>query len=118
MFNASRAQFSAATVAANEVDFLDPLNPDLPAEPHTTVFPWRSVIVISVLLNVAVMCAIPSDSTTFFDRFVVPRVWAMIYFFTAFFFPAMGRLGPFFVRAFVCVRWPRTGRFRRCRVPL
>ena len=104
MFSASRAQFSAAIVAANDVDFLEPLKPDFPAEPQTTVFPFMSVIVMSVLLNVAVTCAIPSDSTTFFDRLVVPRDWAMIYFFTAFFFPAIGRRGPFLVRAFVCVR--------------
>src|SRR5215467_3434616 len=66
---ASRAQFSAATVAANEVDFLDPLNPDLPAEPQETVLPFESVMVISVLLNVAVMCTIPSASTDFLTRF-------------------------------------------------
>src|SRR5206468_9083253 len=27
------------------------------------------------------------------------------------------RLGPFRVRALVCVRWPRTGSPRRCRIP-
>src|SRR5688572_14144690 len=39
------------------------------------------------------------------------------YFFVTFFLPAMARRGPFLVRAFVCVRWPRTGRPRRCRIP-
>src|SRR5690242_8563164 len=40
------------------------------------------------------------------------------YFFVAFFLPAIVCLrGPFRVRALVCVRWPRTGRFRRCRRP-
>ena len=34
-----------------------------------------------------------------------------------FFFPAMGILLPLRVRALVCVRWPRTGRPRRCRRP-
>src|SRR5688572_33426550 len=34
-----------------------------------------------------------------------------------FFFPAIARRGPFLVRAFVCVRCPRTGRPRRCRPP-
>ena len=29
----------------------------------------------------------------------------------------MERLWPRRVRAFVCVRWPRTGRFSRCRIP-
>src|SRR5450432_3779749 len=41
--NASRAACSAATVAANGVDFLDPLNPAFPDEPHATVFPYMSV---------------------------------------------------------------------------
>src|SRR6202051_3384671 len=50
---ASRAACSAATVAANGVDFFDPLKPALPAEPHATVFPRGSVIVTIVLLNVA-----------------------------------------------------------------
>ncbi len=118
MLSASLAQFSAATVAAKDVDFFEPLNPDFPAEPQTMAFPWVSVMVISVLLKVAVTWATPSDSTTFFDRLVVPLAWAIVYFFTAFFFPAIGRLGPFFVRALVCVRWPRTGKPRRCLVPL
>ncbi len=33
------------------------------------------------------------------------------------FLPAMARRGPLRVRALVCVRWPRTGRFRRWRSP-
>ena len=40
----------------------------------------------------------------------------MGYFFVAFFLPAIARRGPFLVRAFVCVRCPRTGRPRRWRV--
>src|SRR5919202_6872805 len=67
-FIASRPQFSAATVAAKGVDFLEPLNPALPADPQASVFPRRSVIVISRLLNVAAMWAMPSDSTTFLER--------------------------------------------------
>src|SRR5438552_17246284 len=67
-FNASRAACSAATVAANGVDFLDPLKPALPDEPQVIALPCRSVIVISVLLNVAVTCAMPSASTTFLAR--------------------------------------------------
>src|ERR671919_2698872 len=46
---ASRAACSAATVAANGVDFLEPLKPALPDEPHATAFPWESVMVIVVL---------------------------------------------------------------------
>src|SRR3954470_14019126 len=67
-FMASRPQFSAATVAANGVLFLEPLKPALPADPHARVFPRMSVIVMSRLLNVAAMWATPSDSTTFLPR--------------------------------------------------
>src|SRR3954466_3174067 len=68
MFIASRAQFSAATVAANGVDFFEPLKPAFPADPHARVLPRMSVIVTSRLLNVAEMCTMPSDSTTFLPR--------------------------------------------------
>src|SRR2546421_12185541 len=67
-FSASRAACSAATVAANGVDFLEPLKPALPDEPQVIALPCRSVIVMSVLLNVAVMWATPSASTTFLSR--------------------------------------------------
>ena len=102
---ASRPQFSAATVAANGVDFLDPLNPALPADPHARVLPRRSVMVMSRLLNVAEMWAMPSDSTTFFDFLTLGAfagaAGAVIYFFVTFFLPAMARRGPFLVRALV-----------------
>ena len=114
---ASRPQLSAATVAANDVDFFEPLNPDFPAVPHDTVFPRESVIVTIVLLNVAVMWAMPSASTTFLERLAPVGACAMPYFFVTFFLPAMARRGPFFVRALVWVRWPRTGSPRLCRVP-
>ena len=68
---ASRPQFSAATVAANGVDFFDPLNPAFPADPQATVFPDMSVMVIVVLLNVALTCATPSASITRFVFFPV-----------------------------------------------
>src|SRR5665213_71012 len=106
--NASRPACSPATVAANGVDFLDPLKPAFPDELHEIVLPRLSVIVIVVLLNVADTCARPSASTIFFTFFAV----AMCYFVT-FFLPAIARRGPFLVRAFVCVRCPRTGRPRR-----
>src|SRR3954452_23361487 len=61
---ASRAACSAATVAANGVDFLEPLKPALPDEPHDTVAPCVSVMVIVVLLNVALIWATPSASIT------------------------------------------------------
>jgi hypothetical protein len=39
------------------------------------------------------------------------------YFLPVFFLPATVFFGPLRVRAFVLVRWPRTGRPRRCRIP-
>src|SRR5688500_1283329 len=65
---ASRPQFSAATVAANGVDFLEPLKPALPADPQARALPRMSVIVMSRLLNVAETWAMPSGSTTFLER--------------------------------------------------
>src|SRR5437588_823548 len=51
-------------------------------------FPCMSVIVMSVLLNVAVMCAMPSASTTFFARFAPAAfAWAIYFFRRGFFFP-------------------------------
>ena len=113
---ASRPQFSAATVAANGVDFFDPLNPALPADPHARALPFMSVIVMSRLLNVAEMWATPSDSTTFLPRLALGDfagavgavgavgTGAVIYFFVTFFLPAMARRGPFLVLALVWVR--------------
>ena len=46
---------SAASCAAKGVDFLEPLNPLLPEEDHETVFPFKSVIVIIVLLKEELM---------------------------------------------------------------
>lgn len=54
----------------------------------------------------------------FFGRpFCDPELsdFAMAYVF--FFFATAPRFGPLRVRAFVLVRWPRTGRFRRWRSP-
>src|SRR3954462_4928188 len=75
-FIASRPQFSAATVAANGVLFFEPLKPALPAEPHASVLPRMSVMVISRLLNVAEMWATPSDSTTFLLRLALGALGA------------------------------------------
>src|SRR5437773_576008 len=67
--NASRPAASAATVAANGVDFFEPLKPALPDVAHATTLPCVSVMVTSVLLNVALMCAMPSASTCLRARF-------------------------------------------------
>src|SRR5215212_3027366 len=68
---ASRPACSPATVAANGVDFFEPLKPALPEDPQEIVFPWASVIVIVVLLNVALTCATPSASMTLLVFFPV-----------------------------------------------
>src|SRR2546426_211687 len=64
---ARRAAASAASCAANGVDFREPLNPTFPALAHESVFPSRSVIVTIVLLNVDLMWAWPC--ATFFFSF-------------------------------------------------
>src|SRR5437764_12334696 len=50
---AARPACSAATWAANGVDFLEPLNPAAPDVAHARALPWRSVMVTMVLLNEA-----------------------------------------------------------------
>jgi hypothetical protein len=91
--------------------------PAFPDDPQATVFPFISVIVIVVLLNVALTCATPSASITRFDFLPVAMSTQRkqetgsrkqerksapfrIYFVT-FFLPAMARRGPFLVRALV-----------------
>ena len=97
----------------------EPLKPTSPALPQLMTFPVVSVMVTIVLLNVDWMWACPTG-TFFFSRFLV-RV--------AFFRSAMELLcyflrrtptvlrGPRRWRALVLVRWPRTGRLRRWRMP-
>ena len=95
----------------------EPLNPTLPALAHDSVFPWRSVIVTIVLLNVDLMWACPW--ATFFFSFLLGFLafaFATDYF-PFFRFTPTVFLGPLRVRAFVCVRCPRTGSDRRCLIP-
>src|SRR3981081_3069179 len=56
---ARRLAASAASWAANGVDFRDPLKPTLPADAHDSALPAPSVIVTIVLLNVDLMWACP-----------------------------------------------------------
>src|SRR3954471_14296680 len=112
---ARRAHCSAAIWAANGVDLRDPLKPTLPAEAHDSTLPSRSVMETIVLLNELLMCATPT--VTFLRSRLRGRRppgfgLAMGYFLT-FFLPATVFFGPFRVRAFGCVRCPRTGRLRR-----
>src|SRR5262245_5463721 len=64
---ARRAAPSADSAAAYGVLLREPLNPAVPAEPQLTTAPFRSVIVMSVLLNVAWICTCPWG-TFFFSR--------------------------------------------------
>src|SRR3989442_6141189 len=50
---AARPACSAATWAANGVDFLEPLKPAAPEVAHAKALPWRSVMVTMVLLKEA-----------------------------------------------------------------
>lgn len=50
---------SAASWAANGVDFRDPLNPTFPADAQDKALPSRSVMQTMVLLNDDLMCAWP-----------------------------------------------------------
>src|SRR5215471_6406983 len=53
------AASSAASWAANGVDLREPLKPFTPADDQATTLPETSVMVTIVLLNEAVMCAMP-----------------------------------------------------------
>src|SRR5215210_2567800 len=74
---ASRPACSPATVAANGVDFFDPLKPAFPDDPHEIVFPCVSVIVMVVLLKVAETWAIPSASITRFVFFPIAIITSL-----------------------------------------
>src|SRR5260221_827776 len=52
--------FSAATCAANGVDLREPRKPQPPDVAQLSTLPWRSVIVMIVLLNEACTCATAS----------------------------------------------------------
>src|SRR5215471_19400840 len=62
------AASSAASCAAKGVDLREPLKPRTPADDQATTFPETSVIVTMVLLNEAVMWAMPL--WTFFLTFL------------------------------------------------
>src|SRR3954469_15964971 len=116
---AARPACSDATCAANGVDLREPLKPWPPDEAHERALPWRSVIVMIVLLKDA--CTWQTPSLTFLRTFLRTRCAALetgalamcLYSFSYFFSAAAARFGPLRVRAFVRVRWPRTGRPRR-----
>ena len=96
------------------------LEPDQPGAAPAITPPVGSVMVTIVLLNVAWMWRVP-DGTFFFSRFFErvaffrsAMVLPVLYFLRR--MPTVRR-EPRRWRAFVFVRWPRTGRLRRWRTP-
>src|SRR6266496_3751993 len=136
---ALRAAFSAAVWAAKGVLFREPLKPALPALAQDTTLPILSVRVTIVLLKVAWTWAMPTRTSLRSRRRPPFRgvaagfcsgasaMLAAPYLFapaagapaaaTGLFLTMTPLLRPLRVRAFVCVRWPRTGRPLRWRMP-
>src|SRR5690606_21952 len=112
--SAARPAFAAATWAANGVDLREPRKPAPPEVAQLRALPWRSVIVMMVLLNEAWTCAMPSVTTRLIFFFVLVAVGLAIVLPP---YLRIGLRGPFRVRALVLVRWPRSGRPRRWRRP-
>ena len=118
-----RAASSAALCAANAVDFLDPLNPTVPALPQAITLPMGSVNVMMVLLNVDCMYALPVGTTLRSRRLVLgllaiptsPYINAETDYFLVTLRPRPGTalLLPRLARALVRVRCPLTGSPRR-----
>src|SRR5690348_16064351 len=75
---AATPAFSAATCAANGVDLREPRKPQPPEVDQESVFPWRSVIVMMVLLKEACTWAMPSRTflRAFFGFFAPPATAA------------------------------------------
>src|SRR5512147_1932150 len=73
---AARPAISAATWAANGVLLRDPLKPWPPLDAQASAPPWRSVMVMIVLLNDACTCAMPS--ATFLRIFLLTRRAAVL----------------------------------------
>ena len=119
---AARAAVSAAVCAAKGVDFLLPRKPRPPEEAQEIALPCVSVTVTMVLLKEDRMWTWPRSMffrsrrrMTFLpaDAFAVAILVLPPYFFLL----AMVFLGPLRVRALVLLRWPRTGRPLRWRMP-
>ncbi len=72
---AARPADSEATWAANGVDLREPLKPCPPDDAQDSALPWRSVMVMIVLLNDAWTCAMPS--AMFLRTFLRTR-WAAL----------------------------------------
>src|SRR3569832_2828742 len=72
---AARPATSEATWAANGVDLREPLKPWPPEDAHDRALPWRSVIVMIVLLKDA--CTWQTPAETFLRTFLRTRCAAL-----------------------------------------
>src|SRR5262245_34421443 len=115
IFRAPSAAFSAARWAAKGVDLREPLNPIVPADAQQRTSPFGSAIETIVLLKEALTCAIAFGTVRLAFFFFPMAIFYLISFTLR--LPATVFRGPFRVRALVRVRWPRTGRPRRWRIP-
>ena len=121
---ALRAACCAAIWAAYGVLLRDPLKPEVPPLLQATALPWGSVRVMSVLLKVDWIKAFPLG-IDFLSRFLAlvfaffSATDSILSYFLAMdrLLPATVRRAPLLVRALVRVRWPCTGRPRRCLMP-
>ena len=111
------AAASAAICAANGVDLREPLKPTVPADCQEITLPWGSVMrdngVVERRLDVSgahgdVLTLGALDARTYVLASLATGSLT-----SYFFLPPICLRGPLRVRAFVCVRWPRTGRPRR-----
>ena len=59
MFHGFTGSLFCRLLRSKWVDFLEPLNPTLPAEAHDTTFPCWSLKLMMVLLKELLMCATP-----------------------------------------------------------
>jgi hypothetical protein len=120
---ALRTAVSDTRWAANAVLLREPLKPAVPPLLQEITLPSGSVSVTMVLLNVELMKAFPLG-TNFRSRLLVRVLDRAIKLLNRRYFlvivrrlPATVRRPPRLVRALVLVRWPRSGRPRRCRSP-
>src|SRR5690606_24477019 len=98
--------------------FLEPLNPNLPAEAQEITSPFLFVKEMIILLKVALMCASSVASINTMLYFVFAIVIFITYYLVAFFLLATVFFLPFLVLELFLVRCPLNGRPILCRIPL
>src|ERR687894_1248287 len=119
------ATLSAVIWAAKGVLLRLPLKPRDPADSQAMTLPSWSLTETMVLLKELLMWTMPVVTLRrtlrrcrLAPRWLPLRCCLCLPIYLALFLPPMDGFGPLRWRAFVFVRWPRTGRPRRCRMPL